>query len=67
LERIHEQQILSGTYQDYKAINEGLPVLQKAWTEQANADVKAKKQVARDLIDDIDALADRMKTLPAFS
>ena len=60
-----------------KVINDYLPRLQEVWANQglrdANVDqpsdgaqVLAQKQATRNLIDDIDALADRMRTLPAW-
>jgi chitinase len=61
-----------------KVLNTWLPVLQENWATQAHRDnaepkqgdtpaVLAEKQAANDLINDIDALADRLKTLPAWS
>jgi chitinase len=61
-----------------KVLNSWLSVMQENWATQALRDgataqpgdsavVQADKQGARDLIDDIDALADRLKTLPAWT
>lgn len=61
-----------------KVFNTWLSVMQANWATQAHRDnaedqqgdtaaVLADKQVARNLINDIDALADRLKTLPAWT
>ncbi|KAK4200452.1 killer toxin subunits alpha/beta [Triangularia verruculosa] len=66
-----------GQAKTMKVINEFLPVLQEAWADDGrrraaedqpgdSGDTLADKQRMRDLIDDIDALADRMRTLPAW-
>ncbi|KAK0736846.1 glycosyl hydrolases family 18-domain-containing protein [Apiosordaria backusii] len=63
--------------QTMKVINEFLPLLQQVWADDGartaaedrpgdDANTLAAKQAKRDLIDDIDALADRVKTLPVW-
>jgi hypothetical protein len=77
LERVHEQQVLPHPHQNH----EGPPQLVAAYAGELgdsgsqgaqarpgdSAAVQADKQAARDLIGDIDALADILETLPAWT